>query len=40
MADKCNKRSLAREGEQSKKTEKGLEIPELKPLITLVFHES
>lgn len=37
MADK---RSLAREGEPSQKTEKGLKIPVLKPLITLAFHES
>jgi hypothetical protein len=27
MADKRNKRSLAREGEPSQETEKGLEIP-------------
>ncbi len=27
MADKPNKRSLAREGEPSEKTEKGLEVP-------------
>jgi len=39
MADKRNKRSLAREGELSQKTEKGLEIPVLKPLIKLAFHE-
>ena len=39
MADKRDKRSLAREGEPSQKTEKGLEIPVLKPLIKLAFHE-
>ncbi len=38
MADKRNKR-LTREGEPSQKTEKGLEIPVLKPLIKLAFHE-
>jgi hypothetical protein len=39
MADKRNKRSLTREAEPSQKTEKGLEIPVLKPLIKLAFHE-
>jgi hypothetical protein len=39
MEGKCNKRSLAREGEPSQKTEEGLEITVLKPLIKLAFHE-
>ncbi len=39
MPDKHNKRSLAREGEPSQKTEKGLEIPVLKPLVKLAFSE-
>ena len=34
-----DKRSLAREGEPSQKTEKGLEIPVLKRLIKLASHE-
>ena len=36
MADR---RSLAREGEPSLTTEKGLETPLLEPLIKLAFHE-
>jgi hypothetical protein len=39
MPDKHDKRSFFREGEPSQKTEKGLEIPVLKPLIKLAFHE-
>ena len=39
MADKHDKRSLAREGEPSQKTEKGLKIPVLKPLSKLAFYE-
>ncbi len=36
MADK---RSLAREGDPGQKTEKELEVPVLKPLFKLAFHE-